>query len=125
MPLSGWPGALELMALQAVVHRVELPQDEVAVVVDRRLVAIERAHGRAGDALALGVVLAAVAGAGEAGGVGLHRTAEVHAGVGDGRELVVAVVADEDEPPREAGRVVGRVLERHLVPGDLARLGLG
>ena len=38
-----------------------------AAVVDLELVAVERAHGRAGDAVALGVVLAAVARAAVAG----------------------------------------------------------
>ena len=106
MPVDRLARALELMAVEAVVHRVELPEDQVALVVDGRLVAVERAHGRAGDAPALAVVLAAVARAGEARRVGLHRAAEVHAGVRDRGELVVAVVADVDEPPREARGVV-------------------
>ncbi len=101
--------------------------DEQAAVADRERVAVERAHRRAGDAVALGVVLAAVARAAEArdrapsgsasrrrtascsssssGAVRLHRAAEVRAVVRDDREARLAleqpVVADERRPPRD------------------------
>src|SRR5581483_7246595 len=92
--------------------RERAEQDEPAVV-DLERVAVERAHGRAGGAVALRVVLAAVAGAAEAGGhdgvereravrgllgerrhaedrarrpVRLHGTAEMRAAVRDDRE---------------------------------------
>ena len=87
-----------------------LAEDEVAVH-DLRLVAVERAHRRAGRAAALEVVLPAVAGAGEGALEVAHRAAEVHARVGDGGELAVAVVADEDDAPVDARRVVGLRLE--------------
>ncbi len=81
--------------------------DEEMTVPDRERIPVERAHGRAGDPVALRVVLAAVARATEAGdrdrrdqrhvlevlrvlvverAVRLHRTAEVGAMVRDDRE---------------------------------------
>src|SRR5207244_4100373 len=48
-----------------------------AAVADRELQPVERAHGRTGGAVALGVVLAAVARAAEAGGLDRH---EAHLG---------------------------------------------
>ena len=117
-------------------------RDAVGVAEDRRpslideLVAVERAHRRAGDAVALRVVLAAVARAAEAGrgsvgdqrdvavvgldlllvvleerAVGLHRAAEVRAAVGDDREarhaVEQAVVADVRGAARDLA--LGRV----------------
>ncbi len=96
--------------------------------------AVERADGRAGDAIALGVVLASVARAAEAGRlcrrqndgslerrllivedgpVRLHRAAQVDAaGVEDGEArhaFQLAVVADEHRPPAHLADL--RVLE--------------
>src|SRR5947207_3707000 len=64
---------LRLRALAVDVrHREGAEQDE-PTVDDRILVPVERAHGRAGGAVALGVVLAAVTRTAEAGG---HRRRE-------------------------------------------------
>src|SRR3954447_12213919 len=99
--VDGLARSLDLVAAHVVVQGVELPEDQVSALVHRCLVAIERADWRSCDAASLAVVLAAVARAGEARRVGLHRTADVHARVADRRELLVAVVADVGEPPRE------------------------
>ena len=107
------PGALDAGDAE------ELADEEVALA-DRELGAVERADGRAGGAVALGVVLAAVARAAEAGRLGrrqldvvaerlllvvedgavrLHRAAEVRAARVEDREarhaFQLAVVADE------------------------------
>ena len=109
---------------------VRLGQDEVAVA-NQEAVAVERANGRAGHAVALGVVLAAVARAAEARrglrrrqldrraafdlhqlllvlerqAVDLHRAAEVDAAVREDREarhaVLQAVVAHVRGAPRD------------------------
>src|SRR5262245_4050993 len=117
------PGELVLvdrgvLALPGDVRDAErLAEDQVAVD-DRELVAVERAHRRAGRAVPLGVVLAAVARTAEASrrddrdqrhllslltrrnlllvgrlrrAVRLHRTAEVGAAVRDDREAGLTV----------------------------------
>ena len=118
-------------------------EEEVAVA-NRERVAVERAHRRAGGAVALGVVLAAVARAAEAGerdgrdqrhvlvgdgvrvverAVRLHRAAEMRAVVRDDREarLVVpelgrAVVADERRAARDGSLgLVGRERRDHAL----------
>jgi hypothetical protein len=105
------------------------PEQHEIAVVDLELVAVECAHGRSGRAVSLGVVLTAVAGAPEAGGLGgddsdgrgvlgfhdlllfvehrparLDGAAEVRATVREDREarhaVRDAVVADERRPPR-------------------------
>src|SRR5439155_16053714 len=102
--LGGRAGAVDMA------DGVRLAEVETAVA-DRERVAVERSHRRPGDAVALGVVLAAVARAAEAGGlrrdqrdvaellllvveerpVGPHRAAEVGAVVRDDREARLAL----------------------------------
>src|SRR5215210_3048915 len=128
-------GARELVLVDARILPLALhARDAVRVaenqpsVLDRVVVAIESAHGRAGDAIPLGVVLAAVARAAEAAGrdrrrhryflsalpldllllvvlhrsVWLNRAAEMRAAVRDDREArlpaELSVVADIRRP---------------------------
>ena len=122
------------------------PEQHEIAVADLELVAVERAHGRAGGAVSLGVVLTAVAGAAEAGGLGrddrdrrgvfrlddllllvehgparLDGAAEVRAAVRDDREarhaVRDAVVADVRRPPRHLALLrVAQERRDHVLP---------